>query len=168
MRTLRLTVGCAVMALVWAAGMAQAATEAAVRKEMTALYNQFAKDFKAKNTRALTARLTSDFQMKTPEGQTLNRQQAVATMTGMMNSVKRVKSYSYKFDKIVPKGNTALVTVTEKYSLVVADPQGGEHSLDGTGQSRETFVKTGKGWRLKRSEGLKNSLTLDGQPFQGG
>ena len=168
MKTLRLTVSCAVAAIVLAAGMAQAATEAAVRKEMTALYNQFAKDFKAKNIKGVTARLAPDFQMKTPEGQTLNRQQAVAAMSGMMNSVKRVKSYSYKFDKIVPKGNTALVTVTEKYSLIVADPQGGEHTMDGTGQSRETFVKTAKGWQLKRSDGLKNSLTLDGQPFPGG
>ena len=164
MRSLRPLLGLMLLAVVGAAGAARA-DEASVRKELTVAYGKFVKEFKAKDARAIIARLTPDYQIKSVGGRVLKRAEAVKSIQEMMQAIKEVKSRTYKFDKVVAKGNTAILTVSEKIVVTIPGAQGADHELVVQGVNRETFVKGGGGWKLKRTDEIRQTATLDGRPF---
>jgi hypothetical protein len=108
-----------------------------------------------------------DFTIKKKNGPLLTRKEYDAMMDKVYGSVTEVRDSSTTIDKLIPV-NAGEVTVeaTSKADMILATPDGKTHELAGTGRSRDTWVSTSYGWRLKYSEELDSSSYLDGKPVQ--
>jgi len=63
------------------------------------------------------------------------------------------------------KGNTAVVMAGYTFKGTMAGPDGKTHKMASTGTSKDTLVKTDKGWLFKKVQAIKETTTMDGKPF---
>lgn len=110
---------------------------------------------------------TSDFVYYPTRGKKLTAKELIAAMKEQMRTVGKVAKSTQKLDKIVLKGDTAIVTVSAAYAMDVP-VKGKAGKLAGTSLTTDTWVNTPKGWRLKEIKTLKETATLNGKAIQGG
>ena len=112
-----------------------------------------------------------DFTHKTASGQVMNGKQAEAMLKEEFASTKSVKEMVMTPGDITVKGNEATTISNGKFTGVIVDAKGelgkkgATHTLSESGTSRITLAKKNGAWKVKSVEGLKETMTLDGKPF---
>lgn len=134
-----------------------AAKDAAVRKAIAAEYAKFSRAAKNKDVKAALSIGTPDLTVRQPDGQQMNRQQLEAMLSLQMNMVKQVKRVDIAIASLSVRGKQAVALVNMTLSGVVEDAQGKEREVISQNMSRDTWVKTDKGWRMKRSESVNSA-----------
>jgi hypothetical protein len=130
------------------------AKDAAVRTALQARYDMLARAFRKKDSRALMAGLTGDFTEKR-DGQTLSRKQWEAEIAQILAGTRSVSRMAFKIDRLTVKGASAVAVAKLSLARSVTTPEG-PRSQSLTRTSRDTWVKTSAGWRLKRMEVLSS------------
>jgi len=67
-------------------------------------------------------------------------------------------------EKMEIKGNTARVITQEELAVTMVDAQGKPHKVVSKATTRDTWVKTPQGWKVKMTEILDEQTTIDGRP----
>jgi hypothetical protein len=166
--------------LVIGAAMAPArADDAEVRRELEAAYARRSQALMARDAGALIRffeeKTTPDYRLKAPQGQLthqerIDRLKAGNTPWGAPGDDRPVV-IRVTIDKLTVQGVEALAMASISQARNVTDPKvTGDasekaHEMVNHLSSRDAWVKTATGWKLKLQEVLDNTLTLDGKPF---
>jgi hypothetical protein len=160
-----LVTACGAVLLLSCAVMAQ---DNALRKDFEALYAKRDKAFKAKDADFMNSLLAEDYTEKDDAGKIKNRAQAVEETNGMVAAMKEVSSLATKVES-VKQGkdeNEAIVEISDAGRVTMTGSDGQLHLIEAKGKSRDTWVRTGGGWKLKYHEVVESSGTVDGKPAQ--
>jgi Domain of unknown function (DUF4440) len=148
-------------------GPAASAGDPAVRRELEANYATYVRAVKQKDKAPLKQYVekytVSGFRQKMPDGRTLDRDQVITMLTQGMGAA-RIVDEQLKIGKVSVKGSEAVVEYTERTTAVSPDPQGGSHRIVASSTSRDTWVRTPGGWKLRLSEILAAKTLMDGKP----
>jgi ketosteroid isomerase-like protein len=134
-----------------------AAQDAVVRKAIAAEYAKFSRAARKKDVKAALSIATPDLVVRQPDGQQMNRQQLEAMLSLQMTMVKQVKRVDVTIVNLSVRGNQAVAVVSMTLSGVVEDAQGKAREIISQNMSRDTWVKTGKEWKMKRSESVNSA-----------
>jgi hypothetical protein len=59
--------------------------------------------------------------------------------------------------------NEAIVEISDAGNFTMTGPDGQPHLIEAKGKSRDRWVRTGGGWKLKYHEVVESSGTVDGK-----
>lgn len=137
------------------------------RKEIEAVYAKRVTAIREKNFKLLKSHETDDYSEKSTDGTIQNRQQADAEADHLFAIIEEVYEYSLKIDRIEESQATSAVTVEIEDSgrFRFTGPDGKAHEMVGSGRSRDVWVRTSQGWKLKYHEELDSSVKVDGKPI---
>lgn len=136
------------------AGPAQDA--AAAGKAIRAAYANMDAAIGKKDLRGAFAFYTPDFKV-TYQGATIPLQQQVADAQRLFKQAAGVKSRT-TVQKVMVNGGSATVTAAGAFSADIKDAASGKTKpFRISGVAQDTWVKTGAGWRIRRSTVLKQS-----------
>jgi len=144
------------------------ADDAAVKKELLAVFAKFTAALKKKDVAGAMSYFTPDYTAK-QMGMTMTRAQAEQQMKQTIGSIKSFDTISWDIKKVTVKGNTVIAEGTELFVGTIQDdmgqmgPKGKTHKLKDVENNRDTFVKTPKGWLLKSSETISAEISVDGK-----
>lgn len=133
------------------------AEDAAVRGQIEAQMARFQKAFRNKELAAMRSITTPDFTMKSPDGTVSSRKEAESVIAAEMKSIRSIKEWTLKIERLTVKGNVATAIVSERMVAQVANPLGKDRLSVANARMRETWIKTSAGWRYKRAEALSAS-----------
>lgn len=125
--------------------------------------------FAAKDLSAATRLMAPDFAIRTLDGTSLTRQQAVAGMRQDLDSVLRVdpdRTYT-RVTCLHLAGNQATVYTSQQYVRILPDRKSGSpHEIVTHAKHRELWTFTKDGWLLKQiNETEQGDTLLDGEPY---
>ena len=99
------------------------------------------------------------------DGRKLNRKGDVDATVQFMKTLKLVRRWSFKIDKIsIQDKNKAVVVVTSSFDYKANDAKGKSHRYTGNTTQRDTLVKTSENWLIVNSVQLKSHTLTDGKP----
>lgn len=133
--------------------------ERAIRAE----YAKTVRYMKQKNLEGLLRQMTPDFLYKTPKGEVMNKQMVEMAMREQFRLMRSVQKRTTTIKKMEFKGNTVLVTTEEELAFTFADAQGKPHKAYTKATTRDTWVKTPQGWKVKMTESLSETTFIDGK-----
>lgn len=141
-----------------------------VLRELEAVFAERVKAVKNRDAEAQVAQVSPDYSATLPNGQTLNYEQIVAYMRLGPQQIISVLDLSITIESLTIRGNEAIVDARQKnYSRNQRLGDGNVHNVSTGVLQRETWVRTAKGWKLKRVDNLREQKFLvDGKPFNPG
>lgn len=161
--------------LAWA-GCSRTNPEASVRREIEAVYRDAVATtlsaHKLEQLEALRAR------MDTPDWISVDSTGARSTWQDMRASVEdaldqRVEPFTIEVEKVTLRNGRAIVLARVGITEEIADetgrfgPAGQKHKLANFSLVRDTWIRTGSGWRRQLHEELNpRAMTVDGKPFE--
>lgn len=151
---------------VWLASLLVAGTVSADKRaeqQIRAEYNKTIRYTKQKNVDGLLRQMTPDFLYKTKSGQVLSKQMVEMLMREQYARTKSVDKRTTTIKTMGIKGNTAQVTTAEEAVFTILDAQGHPHKLRSVATTRDTWVKTPQGWKVKMTEVLDEKTFTDGK-----
>jgi|SRR5579871_3355266 len=154
----------ALTALLLAPLIARTDPTADARKAIQASYDHADAAVTKKDVNTAVSNRTSDYTTTGPHGETLTATQEREALTQLMKSLKSIKATT-SIQAIKLKGATATVIAKEHADMFLTSPQSPKPAhliVDDVVQ--DTWIKTGKGWRINHSKTLKESATQDGKP----
>ena len=142
--------------------------DAAVRRELEAAYARLAAAYEKKDADAFMLDRTPDFTAKSHFGPVAGFQQVRSGVQRRMERIQRVNFLRLHIRELSVRGTEAVAVTSQEFSRLVTDREGKEHTVVSTGTvQRETWVKTGAGWKMKSLEELEpGTQTVDGKPFE--
>lgn len=140
------------------------ADDAAVRKELQTQYDRLIQAMKAKDINGVMSVAAPGFTEKQPGMPAMNAAQAKAAMEEDFKMTKSLDSASMKVVKVSVKGNTAVATTDYKMAGTGL-MNGKEHKMTDRGTSRDTWVKTPQGWKVKSVVFVQSHPMMDGRPM---
>lgn len=132
-------------------------------RQIRAEYDKTVRYAKQKNVDGLLRQMTPDFLYKTRDGQVLNKQTVEMIMRQEYARYKSVDKRTTAIKRMVIRGNTARVTTEERIAVTVLDSQGRLRKVDNRATTRDTWVKTPQGWKVKMTEILDEATFIDGK-----
>jgi len=132
-------------------------------REIRAEYAKTAQFTKQKNVEGLLRQMTPDFIYKDIKGQVLSKQMVEQIMREQYRMIQRIDQRSTTIRRIEVKGKTARVTTDEVLAFTFKDAQGKPHKLFTKARTRDTWVKTPQGWKVKMTEALSEETYVDGK-----
>lgn len=132
-------------------------------RQIRAEYAKTVQYMKQKNLEGLLRQMTPDFLYKTPKGEVMNKQTVEMAMREQFRLMKSVQKRTTTIKKMEFKGNTVLVTTEEELAFTFADAQGKLHKAYTKATTRDTWVKTPQGWKVKMTESLAETTYIDGK-----
>jgi Domain of unknown function (DUF4440) len=146
------------------------ADERSVRRELEALYGQFAhavkQDERYAMKRLFLDHSTNDFRMKLENGKTLSREDAAEAMEEGPMAAARFTGQDYRILSLTLKGSEAIVLFKDRTTAVIDDPEGNTHKIVSLSTTRDTWVKTPEGWQARLTEVLSSKTFLDGKEYK--
>ena len=142
---------------------ADPASEATTLKQVLSReYVRYNRALAAKNIPAILDMLTPDFAWNVGDGKTLNRQQTRAALQEYLDGIHVVKQAAFRLETVSSQApGRARVVVVETVTAVVPGERGaGRRERTTTERLRETWVRTGSGWKVKKSEILDSKETF--------
>ena len=140
-------------------GQAAAADEAAARKAIGAAYTRLERAESTGDTEGVLALMAPDYAMKLPDGRVVTRKDMRvawqrSSPRGRVKPILRIK-------KVVVRGAQA-VAIVEAWAQVGVGATGSGHRLARVTSQRDTWVKTGGGWKLRSTEVLGRNTKKTG------
>ncbi|MGQ9738758.1 MAG: nuclear transport factor 2 family protein [Armatimonadota bacterium] len=132
-------------------------------RQIRAEYAKTVQYMKQKNLEGLLRQMTPDFLYKTPKGEVMNKQMVEMAMREQFRLMRSVQNRTTTIKKMEFKGNTVLVTTEEELAFTFADAQGKPHKAYTKATTRDTWVKTPQGWKVKMTESLSETTYIDGK-----
>jgi hypothetical protein len=148
-------------------GTAFADNTAAVKKELTADYAKISKGMAAGNVAPISALLTDDYVAIQPGKPKITKAQMLRQFKMLAGQV-HVTKWDRTIKSLTASGKTAVAIVNGSFTGEI--PSGGAakpHILSQKGVTKDTWVKTPKGYRLQKSEVQSMEMLMDGQPLPG-
>ncbi|GIV15283.1 MAG: hypothetical protein KatS3mg022_0718 [Armatimonadota bacterium] len=149
------------LALLLVAGIVSADKRA--ERQIRAEYDRTIRYTKQKNVDGLLRQLAPDFLYKTKSGQVANKQMVELAMREQYARIKKVDKRTTTIKRMEIKGNTAVVTTVEEAVFTTVDVQGRSHKVRNVATTRDTWVKTPQGWKVKMTEVLDEETFRDGE-----
>lgn len=146
-------------------GCAHTPQQRAQREALHAQYARMCRAFKEKDLQTLNQMLTAEATMTLPGGKTVQRKQVLEGWNDWFGQVQSVSTYSHRVQRISATDGEATASVTFAVSFTSVDNQGRPLEFRGNEKSRDTWVKTAEGWKLKHIvaiEGLKGRQVKSG------
>jgi hypothetical protein len=137
------------------------AQDDALRKEFEALYAKRDEAFKSKDAGFIKSLLADDYTAKGKGGNVKSRADEIRATDEMFPNIKEVPIFVTKVEG-VKQGkdeNEAIVETSNTGKIVFVAPDGQTHRITGKGKSRETWIRTGAGWKIRYSEDLESTVT---------
>lgn len=127
--------------------------------------NKLAEAYKKKDIKMFMEDKTSDFCVKSLDGKTATREQVETAVMQRMDRIKSVNYLKIEIGNITVTGDEAVFVTTQKFSRVVTDAGGKDHTVEGSGTThRDTWVKIKHGWKIKQVEETKQGkVIVDGE-----
>ncbi|MGC8784977.1 MAG: nuclear transport factor 2 family protein [Armatimonadota bacterium] len=151
---------------VWLALLLVASTVSADKRaeqQIRAEYNKIIRYTKQKNVDGLLRQMTPDFLYKTKSGQVLSKQMVEMLMREQYARTQSVDKRTTTIKKMEIKGNTARVTTAEESVVTMVGAQGRIQKVRNVATTRDTWVKTPQGWKIKMTEILNDETFIDGK-----
>jgi hypothetical protein len=138
------------------------------RKELEAIYAKRDKALKNKDFDFEKSLKAEDYSEKSKDGTIKNRQESDAESAEMKAMVKEVREITTKIDSVKPgeEDDEFIVETSDSGSLTVMLPDNKVHEVSGNGRSRDIWLKTEKGWKIKYHEDLGSTVMMDGKPIK--
>lgn len=165
MRTFRFPLYAALAAAVLSASSLTARADD--KADIQALYGKLQAAMKAKNTKAVMALGAPDF-TSIDHGMKLNAKQTAQMMDMQFKMVKSMDNLKMNVQKLDIKGKKAAATASFSFSGKMTGQDGKVHTLSDSGVTKDTLVKTPKGWLFKSTETVSSHPMMDGKPMQMG
>jgi ketosteroid isomerase-like protein len=138
-----------------------------VRRALEDWYDRNTAAFKAKDVAAIMALRTEDFHTLTPDGKINTRADMEARTRSFVGNIDHFISLDFKIGIIDVSGDLASADVTQKTIRMQHLPDGSLHKVEAGVVQRETWRRTGDGWKLYRVDNIRDSYILvDDQPYQ--
>jgi ketosteroid isomerase-like protein len=150
------------------APVAHADPTADARKAMQTVYDKVAAAMAKKDMNGVMAYFTPDFQQIGPDGRkaTLAEMKQMIQMQMQMMQNPKMKTTIQKFSL---KGKEAKATVKQHFAASIVNPQTSKVIKVASDEtSDDTWVKTARGWQLRKSVTLTSRQTADGKPIKAG
>jgi len=133
-------------------------------REIRAQYARTVQYSKQKNVEGLLRQMAPDFLYKAKNGNVMNKQMVEQAMRAQYALIQSVDKRTTTIKKMEIKGNTARVITQEELAVTMVDAQGKPHKVVSKATTRDTWVKTPQGWKVKMTEILDEQTTIDGIP----
>jgi ketosteroid isomerase-like protein len=133
-------------------------------REIRAQYARTVQYSKQKNVEGLLRQMAPDFLYKAKNGNVMNKQMVEQAMRAQYALIQSVDKRTTTIKKMEIKGNTARVITQEELAVTMVDAQGKPHKVVSKATTRDTWVKTPQGWKVKMTEILDEQTTIDGKP----
>lgn len=133
-------------------------------REIRAQYARTVQYSKQKNVEGLLRQMAPDFLYRAKNGNVMNKQMVEQAMRVQYALIQSVDKRTTTIEKMEIKGNTARVITQEELAVTMVDAQGKPHKVVSKATTRDTWVKTPQGWKVKMTEILDEQTTIDGRP----
>ncbi|MCS6950106.1 MAG: nuclear transport factor 2 family protein [Armatimonadota bacterium] len=133
-------------------------------QQIRAEYDKTIRFTRQKNVDGLLRQMTPDFLYKTREGQILSKQAVELLMRQDFARIQEIKVRTTQIQQMQITGNTARVVTRERTVFTAPDAQGKLQRVDIRATTRDTWVKTPQGWKVKMTEVLDEQRFVDGKP----
>ena len=110
---------------------------------------------------------TADFTRKDYSGKILNRQEADAGLRKAMKDTKSISICKAEVKSITSEKEQDIVLVSVHLECILIAPNGTEHKMVDIEEDREVWVKVDGKFKVKFSEIVGGSVTIDGQKVAG-
>ena len=140
---------------------AQKSEEQAIR----AAYTTSDTYFRKKDLSKLMGMLTPDIVYKQSNGTKLDRKGMETTLKTQFGMIQTMDSFKTTVKKISVKGKTAQSETSMEMKGHVKDPQGKMHTISSMSTTRDIWMKTAQGWRIKQIDALTDKSMMDGKPI---
>lgn len=144
------------------------ADEKAVRKELEHTLALGAKAFLHKDLKTLEAGMAPDYRAVTADGRTITKQESLAQMKMVMAMASTIERVDFKLRSLTVQWNmkAADARVDTCFAGTMLDDKGKGHPVTLSGPTRQLWVKTAGGWKLKQLKDMgAQTMTMDGKPF---
>jgi len=138
-----------------------------VLKELEAVFAERVKAVKNIDAEAQVAQVSPDYSATEPNGQTLNYEQIVAYIRMGPQQIISVLDFNVIIESLTIRGDEAIVDARQKnFSRTQRLRDGNVHNVLTGVLQREIWVRTAKGWKLRRVDNLRErEFLVDGKPF---
>jgi len=138
-----------------------------VLSELEAVFAERVKAVKNIDAEAQVAQISPDYSATEPDGQTLTYDQIVTYMRMGPQQIISVQDFNLIIESLTIRGDEAIVDARQQnFSRTQRLRDGSIHSVVTGVLQREIWVKTLKGWKLRRVDNLRERKVLvDGKPF---
>lgn len=134
-----------------------------VAATMKAAYAAMDRAAAKKDVPSMMRYFADDFTYKPKNGPAMSRQQAQQQLEGQFKMAKKLVPRS-TVQSVKVSGNQAVVSADQVVRIVVANPQAKKDvTIDVSSQTRDTWVKSGATWKLKKIETVKETMKIDGK-----
>jgi len=142
-----------------------AAGQSQPRADIEALYARRDQAFTAKDNSFEKSLWTDDYTSKNKEGKISTRKEAEAESDAAVAMMKEVEKIETKVEEVMEDPNGETTVMISASGSITVTLEGQEHKVAGESKSRDIWVKTNQGWRIKSHEVLESSRTVDGQKY---
>ena len=131
-------------------------------REWQERYNVGAKLFTAKDTSALAASLTDDWEMTGPDGKVMSHKGDMHKLKAQLDSMQDFRA-KFHVMRVRLEGDNAVVRSRFDFTGKTKGPNGKLHHVRHSGVNDETWVKEGDMWKMKQLHTLEEKYTMDGR-----
>lgn len=146
----------------------QAAPVQEEAKELQEHYAHMDQAFKDKKIDVMASMITEDFKFETKDGKSLDHKQTLQLTEQLFAALQTVHESVSKVEK-VEEGETAttlIATVKQTVKATISGQDGKPHELVVVTISKDHWVATDDGWKLKSTKTIEETSTVDGKPGQ--
>ncbi|MBI4751729.1 MAG: nuclear transport factor 2 family protein [Acidobacteria bacterium] len=146
----------------------QAAPVQEEAKEIQAHYSELDKAIKDKKIEAMASVITEDFKFQSKDGRSFTNKQTLQLTEQMFSALQTVHESVSKVEKVEEGDDATTLVATVKQTLkgTITGPDGKPHELVVVTVSKDHWVDTEDGWKMKASTTIEETSTLDGKPMQ--
>jgi hypothetical protein len=141
-------------------------TEQQARSELESVFAERIVAIKNRDSAKLKSFYSSDFSIKLPNGQIINRQEVEDLSIANRDPNIQIVESTIVIEKLKVKGNEAIVDTRQSQTYKQTLKDGTTGDIVHNSQLRETWIKTPDGWKLRLTDNLSLStqrMTLNGK-----
>ena len=131
-----------------------------VGKSIASWYEKNMAAFEAKDVAAVMALRTEDFHTETPDGKVNTRADMEERTRRFLERIDRWIVQEFKVGTLQLKDDVASADVTQRTVRMQHFPDGSQHKVESRVVQRETWKRTGDGWKLHVVDEIRDGVTL--------
>ncbi|MBX7222979.1 MAG: nuclear transport factor 2 family protein [Blastocatellia bacterium] len=126
------------------------------------IYGKIDQSIVAKDASVMAAMLTKDFVGKEKSGE-VSAKESIERLKQAFAAIDKFSSSTSKIEKVEEADNEVTVLVTQTVNATLKGPDGAPHEMVIVAKSRDKWVHEGDDFKLKFSETMEQSTTIDGK-----